>query len=271
MKISVVIPYRDSAPWLDRCCKSLKSQWGDFEFIFVDDNSIDGGAEIVEKYVGSDDRFISLNNEHKAGVSGARNTGIEHARGEWVTFLDADDEFLPHAHKHFAKAIEADSEAEIHQFNHMRYYTEINKLVLKYANDGGKYSINPLPQMWFGVWNKLYKSAFLKTIRFDEDLQYGEDGLFNLEYLSELMKHSKCYIHHADRTMVVVKHRFDNKQSLTKRKKLRDIFKQVRAYEDLLSRTKNPLMRIVVCKAISDIWCSPSLLELMWREAEQTQ
>ena len=131
MRISVIVPYHNAAPWLVRCLNSLTDNEGDFEFILVNDRSEDAGPSIVEAYSKVDERFIVLDNERGPGVSGARNTGLDFASGDWVTFLDADDKFTVYAWDTFTKAIKADRLAAVIQFNHYRYYEEINKTVLK--------------------------------------------------------------------------------------------------------------------------------------------
>lgn len=251
--ISVIVPFYNSEPWLDRCCRSLAEQSGDFDFIMVDDFSTDRGREIVRNWCGLDPRFCLLTNWHSKGVSGARNTGLDYATQEpgWITFLDADDELLPKAWRTFQSVIASDPSAVVHQMNHMRYYTATDRLVLKYTNEAGIYRINSLPQMWFGVWNKLYRSEFVKEIRFDERLQYGEDGLFNLECFAAC-----AYIHHGERGLTAVKHRFDNKQSLSKSKDANGLLKQVHAYEEFLVRQTDPEIRAVTCKELSKLWGS---------------
>ena len=245
--ISVIIPYKDAAPWIGRCCESLHKQDGDFEFIFIDDWSEDNGPEIVSDYQNADVRFRMNYNRLTPGVSGARNTGIDNAKGDWITFLDADDEMLPNAYMTMRTA--AKSRANIIQFNHLRYYTAIDKLALKYTNEGGVFTLPDLPVHWFGVWNKLFRADILEGIRFDESLQYGEDGLFVLECLA------KCgNIYHAPKRETTVKHRFDNKSSLSRVKTLEDIVKQLRAYEDFLMRHDNPDLRVAVCLEMSRLW-----------------
>ena len=163
--ISVIVPYWNAGKWIGRCTDSLMKQTGDFEFILVDDMSDDSPA------FEHDERFILTENRHTKGVSGARNTGIEAAHGEWITFLDADDEMLPDAYEIFQRVIKRDPEAVMHQLNHVRYYTSIRKTALKYANKEGRYDAAHLPAMWFGVWNKLYKREFIQDIRFQEGMQ----------------------------------------------------------------------------------------------------
>ena len=253
MKISIIIPFKDSANWLSRCASSVR-QKGDFEIIFINDHSTDGCEQIIEKI--KDERVYLFDNEHKAGVSGARNTGIDHATGEWITFLDADDEMLPNAYEIFCDAIEEDARANIHQFNHMRYYPTIKKLAFKYANAGGLYSSARLPIMWFGVWNKIYKAELIKDVRFSERLQYGEDGLFVLECLAK-----DDYIHHAPKNITTVKHRFDNPKSLSRIKKEKDIFKYVRELESFIRRQDDPIIRQAVCQILSDDWKSDTYMK----------
>lgn len=245
--ISVIIPFKDSAPWLRRCLNSLITQSGDFEFIFVNDRSEDEGASIIYDYQRIDERIRLADNAGTPGVSGARNTGLYLSKGEYITFLDADDEFLPEAYKILTSVLKTD--ANVYQFNHLRYYTRIDKLVLKYTNDEGLFTLPNMPVHWFGVWNKLFRAEFLRDIRFDESLQYGEDGLFILDCMR---KDGRIY--HAAKNKTVVKHRFDNVNSLSKIKTLPDIMQHARRYEELLLTDADPKLKQFVCMELSRLW-----------------
>ena len=245
--ISVIVPYRNSAKWLPRCLESLRIQKGDFEFLIINDNSIDDGPEVAKRFSTMDDRFRLFDNERGPGVSGARNTGLDHATGEWITFLDADDEMLENAATSFDLALMID--ANIHQFNHLRYYKKADALVRKYENEGGFYDIKNLPDMWFGVWNKLFRASFVKNIRFDETLQYGEDGLFVLECLAKDNK-----IHHADIKLLTVKHRLENMASLSHRKTDVDVIKQIRSYEEFYLRQDDKHFKRMLCLEFAKLW-----------------
>lgn len=95
--ISVIVPVYNGEMWLGEALESLKGQtYGDFEAIIVDDGSTDNSAAIATDFCDRDNR-ISLISQPNAGVSAARNHGIDVAKGEWIAFMDADDIMPPDA------------------------------------------------------------------------------------------------------------------------------------------------------------------------------
>ena len=91
MRLSVIIPCYNAGKYLAPCLSSVLSQgMADFEVILVDDGSSDGTLAEAERFARRDARVRVLTQEN-AGVSAARNCGLDAAKGEWVTFVDADD------------------------------------------------------------------------------------------------------------------------------------------------------------------------------------
>ena len=92
--VTVVIPCYNQAHFLTEAIESVLSQsYPNFEVVVVDDGSTDDTSEVAGRYP----QKVRLIRQENRGLSGARNTGIGHARGEYVVFLDADDRLLPEA------------------------------------------------------------------------------------------------------------------------------------------------------------------------------
>ena len=94
MTVSVIIPVYNVKPYLERCVRSVLNQtYKDFEIILVDDGSTDGSRDLCDHFASSDQRIQVIHQENQ-GLSGARNTGIRQAKGEYIIFMDSDDEWL---------------------------------------------------------------------------------------------------------------------------------------------------------------------------------
>lgn len=94
--VSVVIPVYDGVDFVDRAVRSVLSQdHAAVEAVVVNDGSRDGTGDLVDALARADERVRVVHKEN-AGLAAARNTGIEHARGQYLNFLDADDWLLDH-------------------------------------------------------------------------------------------------------------------------------------------------------------------------------
>ena len=90
-KISIIVPVYKVEKYLRRCLDSIVAQsFPDWECILVDDGSPDNSGKICDEYAGKDVRFKAIHQE-SAGVSAARNKGLDEAKGEWIGFVDSDD------------------------------------------------------------------------------------------------------------------------------------------------------------------------------------
>ena len=109
--ISVVIPLYNKEIIIEKSLNSVLSQdYSDFELIVVDDGSTDGSVAIVEKIF---DNRIHLIRQKNSGPSKARNVGVQYAKGDWILFLDADDEMQPGALRCFSNYISKAPKADM--------------------------------------------------------------------------------------------------------------------------------------------------------------
>lgn len=222
--ITLIVPAYNEGPFIDRAIQSIRNQTVPFDqVILIDDHSTDGTRE---KIIAQTD-FIRIEHPDNRGVSAARNMGIDQATGDWVTFLDADDELTPDACEKMHKAIENyGRKVNWFQFNHLRHYAKINKTVKKYWNEDGWIDIHNLhdKHCWWGVWNKLIRTDAIEW-SFLEDMRYGEDGIWILTHLLDGAR-----IWQVNQETVV--HHFENPNSLTKSKTA----EQLNLLEDKLRR-----------------------------------
>ena len=96
MYLSVIVPVYNCTQYIDRCIESIVSQsFKEIELILVDDGSTDDSGVRCDEWAAKDSRITVIHREN-GGLSAARNTGIEHATSEYITFVDADDMITPY-------------------------------------------------------------------------------------------------------------------------------------------------------------------------------
>ncbi len=257
MKLSIIVPVYNSSEYLERCLSSVVSAIGDksdVEVLVLDDGSTDNSFEIICKFYQKQSYFLIYRDSRNWGVSYTRNKGLQNCHGDWVTFLDADDEMCLDAVYIMLEAIENHNDMNIIEFNHDRYYAKFGKRVTKYTNKEQKYNcIKSLfkLQKWQMVWNKLYREEFLVKhgVMFESPLQFGEDELFNLECIK-----ADPYIYHVNRS-IVIKH-FDNIHSLSKSVTDKQLIAQNDVLCELLMFSEDPEFRNLVRQIIADHWNS---------------
>ena len=92
--ISIIVPVYNVEPYLRACLDSIKMQsFTDWEMLLIDDGSTDKGGIICDEYAAEDNRIRVFHQENQ-GLSAARNTGLDHTRGQYITMIDSDDVLL---------------------------------------------------------------------------------------------------------------------------------------------------------------------------------
>lgn len=217
-KVSIIVPVYNAEEYLDRSIKSLMKQTlKDIEIILINDGSQDNGLAICKKYADKDDR-IKVIDKINAGVSSARNKGIEEANGQYVAFMDPDDYVELEMYKNMYETI-TKSESDLCICGHIQEYKKYSKEKEIYTKRRlitkeeirldvipgliGEKSLdlnksNTFPR---SVWSYLYKKEVIDKhgISFQEGLPIGEDFLFNLKFLNNISKiavDKGCYYHY---------------------------------------------------------------------------
>ena len=114
--VSVIIPVYKVEKYIERCMQSLLDQtYKSFEALIVDDGSPDISIELAKSIVGNDPRFIFLEKEN-GGQGTARNLGLDHAKGDYIAFLDSDDSYTPDMLEVVISELRKDSSIDILSF-----------------------------------------------------------------------------------------------------------------------------------------------------------
>lgn len=196
MLVSIIIPVYNSQSYLEQCVDSVIQQsFQDWECILVDDGSTDGSSILCDEYIKKDQRLKVIHQEN-LGVSAARNTGIEIAKGKYLTFVDSDDwideDYLLHLVTHSKET----------DLTVSGYIKTVNGKIIKehFLNDSMCYILQKenansficmLQQDFFYVpVCKLYRKDVVDChhIRFPDNCDYGEDLLFNFLYMEHISK-----------------------------------------------------------------------------------
>lgn len=208
--LSIIIPAYNCENHISHMVQSIQaSSFPDWELIIVNDKSTDSTKTVVANLTKSDRRITLVNQRQNGGASVARNTGIGKARGQYVMFLDADDELKPHALATFIKAIEqpqvdlAVSGFTIQAFRSGHRLSSVNTCLNKLPDQGRDESwrlyilrLLGLDGRLYQVWNKIYRADIIHQhqLTFPVGINFGEDLLFNLSYYAHMTGRIK-FIH----------------------------------------------------------------------------
>lgn len=183
-KISVIIPVFKADQYLTKILDAILTQFfSNWECLLIDDGSPDKSGRICDEYAEKDSRFRVFHKQN-GGVSSARNLGIDKARGEWITFIDADD----YISNNYFNAIENSSvdmvftkserfypdsnECEILFSMPLRIITDLQELKKVLSEGVIHYNIFKTP------WGKFIKRSLIGDTRFELGQKLGEDTIF---------------------------------------------------------------------------------------------
>lgn len=188
--ISVIIPAYNTEKFVGKCIESIQNNsYKNLEIIIVNDGSTDNTATVVSKYAENDSRIVLINKEN-GGVSIARNTGIDAAKGEYIAFVDSDDYIGEDFFEILIKpCIEQGADVACCIYKMVKSDGTAVKCVRKeFCNDifvtPEQIAENYFDYLEMGFINfifRVYKKSVIGDIRFSETLKWGEDGSFNLE------------------------------------------------------------------------------------------
>jgi len=194
MKYSVIIPVYNAEKTLSVCVDSLLSQnYSDMEIILINDGSTDGSGTICEDYFSKYEqiKYIKQNN---AGVSSARNSGLKHATGTYILFVDSDDAVSSDYFKQIdVLLLEYDYDFiqfsyTINNGNKIKKRIQKNKTATTQKETAQILSQSIYNKFINSPWNKVFKREIISQNRmhFTEELSMGEDKLFNIQYITHI-------------------------------------------------------------------------------------
>lgn len=193
--VSLIIPVYNNKFFLNKCIESVLNQtYKNIEVILINDGSSDGSGHICDVYAEKDKRIKVIHQENQ-GVSVARNKGLDKASGTFIQFVDSDDYIEDKMTEILVtemnenidvtmcgyKSIHRDKDGKIRSTN-SNVYKESHISKESFSKKFGIY----FKDMFINfIWNKLYRVDIIKNnnVYFDSDIGWGEDLIFNLDYL----------------------------------------------------------------------------------------
>ncbi len=186
--VSIVIPVYNLEKYIENCLSKIICQtYKNLEIICVDDGSTDSSAEIISEFAQKDSRIKYICQEN-AGVSAARNKGLDIATGEYIMFVDGDDYLHNMAVEIFTECIQS-SDYEI-VCAPEKVVVDMNEGMESYSgcsccltDNEGLFSYRFGSVLGKSVWSKIFKSNLAKSVRFNTDFINGEDANYMVRLL----------------------------------------------------------------------------------------
>lgn len=191
--VSVIVPVYKVEQYLDRCVTSLLTQtYSDFELILVDDGSPDRCGAICDSYADRDGRVQVIHQKNK-GLSGARNSGVAVAKGEYICFVDSDD-MVARDYIEVLLSCIRDTGADVVECGRIDVYDDMIPSCQRGDKDERLYSAKDGLKMLIlnngfsqTVWNKMYRKSALSDVSFPEG-KLHEDEFFTWKVVAGAKK-----------------------------------------------------------------------------------
>lgn len=211
VRLSIVVPVYNAAATLERCVRSILAQdFPEYELILCDDGSTDESAALCER-LAAGDRRIRVLHKPNSGASGARNAGLDLACGDYLHFVDADDEIDPGLYSDLLPVMDRE---------------RLDAFLFACRAPGSSEPLDVLPDcfaenlralpadfvqesilrtsVFSAPYNKIFRTASVRLfgLRFDESLSVNEDFRFNLQFFSRAVRlrftPSPYYCYHSE-------------------------------------------------------------------------
>lgn len=171
MKLSIIIPVYQTQDTIDRCIESILQQsFTDYEIILVDDGSDYECSQLCDKYSQKDRRITTIHKEN-GGLSDARNTGIKHSKGEYITFIDSDDAIQNDTLQALMDEINKYPETDVLEYPIMERIGHPHKEQLlaftpRNYNNCWEYWLNEQAYLHTYACNKIFRRCLFKNVSF---------------------------------------------------------------------------------------------------------
>lgn len=189
--ISVIVPIYNSEKYLSGCIDSiLKQSYKNFELLLIDDGSTDKSEDIIKNYLSCYENIRYFKLKH-TGVFRARNFGVQHSSGEWISFIDSDDFISDHFFIDLIAPTKYDKEIDV-SINSYYIYKEncsfpaIDKRHEGYlgVEDRFLFILKSEPSSPF-LWNRIYRKSLFENVKLDENYSQYEDVIDNCRLFHE--------------------------------------------------------------------------------------
>ena len=232
--ISIIVPIYNTEKYLHQCLDSILNQtYANFEVLLVNDGSTDSSGIICQEYVERDSRFRYFEKDN-GGVASARNLGLEHSEGTYITFIDSDDWVEQNYLDVLYTALkENDTDVAISTYKrfaqdgvfYLRSYSREDDEFLNLGTRSRDSFLEILPRLgeldhsFYSISSKLIKRKIVGNLLFDEQVSYAED----LNFFFHLYLGVESVVYVRDYTYIYRTHDASTSQNVNELKALQEL------------------------------------------------